>query len=82
VDILAYTLENWGKNPLTAYKVAVDKALGAISHNPYAGREAYKAGLRVFPVERHRIFYRIEGGAIYIIRVLHGRMDIFRHLDK
>jgi plasmid stabilization system protein ParE len=31
--------------------------------------------LRVLHVGRHRIFYRIDDAMVYVIRILHERMD-------
>jgi plasmid stabilization system protein ParE len=40
-----------------------------------------KPKLKVLPVNHHRIFYRTIDGNIYVVRLLHERMDTFRHLD-
>jgi hypothetical protein len=35
-----------------------------------------------FRAGEHVIFYRVDGDAIIIIRILHGRMDSTRHLPN
>ena len=35
---------------------------------------------RRYGVERHVVFYRISYGTVDVVRVLHGRMDVPRHL--
>ncbi len=35
---------------------------------------------RRFSINRHRVFYRLTGEAIEIIRVLHENMDVERNL--
>jgi toxin ParE1/3/4 len=39
-------------------------------------REELRPGLRSHVVEQHVIFYRLIGGDVVIVRVLHGRRDI------
>lgn len=77
-DILSYTLQTWGEAQFATYRERIDAALMAIAVKPHAGRKAY--GLLVQAVERHRIYYRIEDRVIFIIRILHERMDAPRHL--
>ena len=45
---------------------------------PFIGsdRSEFGAGVRVFPVGSHLIFYRIVGPDVEILRFLHGRRDI------
>ena len=79
-DILSYTLQTWGEGPLAEYKRKLDRALKAITENPQAGRSRH--GMRVYPVGRHLVFYRIEETAqtVLVARILHERMDAVRHL--
>lgn len=39
-----------------------------------------RSGYRRYPVERHVIYFRLMPYGIAIIRILHDRMDVFRHL--
>ncbi len=46
---------------------------------PNIGRrrdEDLRAGLRSFPVGEYAVIYRIQGGDVLILRVLHGSRDI------
>ena len=79
-DILAYTLITWGESQLAKYRASINDALHVILHNPSAGRFSVKPTLKVLAVERHGIFYRTIGDTIYIVRILHERMDPSRHL--
>jgi toxin ParE1/3/4 len=49
-----------------------------IRRNPRAGRARpdLGEGVRTFPVLPYVVFYQIENGRMYIIRILHGRRDI------
>jgi toxin ParE1/3/4 len=80
-DILAYTPTTWGESQLAKYRAAINDALNVILKNPSAGRASVKPNLRVLPVEHHRIFYHTIDGTIYIVRILHERMDTSRNLE-
>lgn len=79
-DILSYTLQTWGEEQLAEYARKLDGALRAIAENPQLGRP--KHGMMVYPVGRHLIFYQVEEAAptVYVVRILHERMDASRHL--
>jgi toxin ParE1/3/4 len=79
-DILSYTLTTWGESQLAKYRASINDTLDVILHNPSAGRPSVKPTLKVLAVEHHRIFYRTIDDTIYIVRILHGRMDTPRHL--
>lgn len=79
-DILSYTLTTWGESQLAKYRVSINDALQVILYNPAAGRPSVKPTLKVFAVEHHRIFYRTIDDTVYVVRILHERMDTFRHL--
>ena len=79
-DILSYTLTTWGESQLAKYRASINDALHVILHNPSAGRPSVKPALKVLAVEHHRIFYRTIDDTIYVVRILHERMDTSRHL--
>ena len=79
-DILSYTLTTWGESQLAKYRANINDALHVILHNPSAGRPSVKPTLKVLAVEHHRIFYRTIDDTIYVVRILHERMDTSRHL--
>lgn len=80
-DILSYTLTTWGESQLVKYRDKINDALHAISRNPSVGRQSVKPNLKVLPVEHHRIYYCIIDSNIYVVRILHERMDTSRHLE-
>ena len=79
-DILSFTLQTWGEGQLAEYRRTLDGTLKAIIENPRVGRP--KHGMMVYPVGRHLVFYRIKEAAltVYVVRILHERMDALRHL--
>jgi toxin ParE1/3/4 len=79
-DILSYTLTTWGESQLAKYRASINDALHVILRNPSVGHPSVKPTLKVLAVEHHRIFYRTIDDTIYIVRILHKRMDTSRHL--
>ncbi len=79
-DILSYTLTTWGESQLAKYRASLDDALHIILQNPSVGRPSVKPTLKVLAVGNHRIFYRTIDDTIYVVRILHERMDTSRHL--
>lgn len=79
-DILSFTEQNWGSAQRIVYKSKIDKALKMILDNPQMGRK--KHGHLFCRVERHHIFYDVKGVTITVLRILHQRMDVTRHLDS
>jgi toxin ParE1/3/4 len=75
-DILLYTLENWGGGQLAEYKEKLENALDILRKNPCIGSKK-ELSYRSFSVGRYCIFYRIDDEVIYIVRILHNRMDFF-----
>lgn len=59
-----------------------------LAGNPYLGRprdDAFRPGLRSFPVGSYVVIYRVEGDDVLILHVTHGRRDIpslFSHLRR
>lgn len=79
-DILLYTARKWGETQRIKYKSKLDAALLRIKNNPHQGR--FKLGYMVYNAERHLIFYKILGREIFIMRMLHEKMEAVRYLDK
>lgn len=48
----------------------------SLADDPYLGRtcDRVRSGLRRFEVQKHVIFYVVEEGGIFVIRVLHAAM--------
>lgn len=84
IDILRYTGETWawGLNQLEAYRDKIDDALQAIGRNPELGhkREDLPVTHRAYLVGAHVIVYRIEDQGLGVVRILHQRMSLTRHL--
>jgi toxin ParE1/3/4 len=82
IDILRYTGETWGPNQLLVYRGKLDDALQAISANPQTGhsREDLPPTHHTYLVGSHVIVYRIGADGIGVVRILHQRMSLARHV--
>lgn len=90
-NILKWTVENFGSRQASSYRDTLVQAIGALTDGPeVAGskaRDEIAKGLRTLHVARrgrrgsHFLMYRTMGEAtIEIVRILHERMDLQRHL--
>ncbi|HMA74240.1 MAG TPA: type II toxin-antitoxin system RelE/ParE family toxin [Xanthobacteraceae bacterium] len=90
-NILKWTTENFGAQQSRRYREALVEAIGELASGPdVAGsnaRDEIMPGLRTLHVARrgrrgrHFLLYRIpRGKVIEIVRILHDRMDLRRHL--
>lgn len=82
MDVLRYTGETWGQAQLLTYRDKINDALQAISQNPQLGHRradlptthlAYLAG-------SHVIVYRVGADSLGIVRILHQRMSLAKHV--
>lgn len=82
VDILRYTGEAWGQNQLLIYRNKIDDALKVIGINPEIGlgRCDLPSTRLVYLVGSHIIVYRVNADSIGIVRILHQRMSVSRHV--
>ena len=80
-DIQSYTLQTYGQEQWERYESRIAETLDLLSEHYHTGtgRAELPPDVRVFPVERHCIFYRVTTDAVHIARILHSRMDVRRH---
>jgi toxin ParE1/3/4 len=77
-----YTETNWDRRQAEIYTRDIRQMIEAVVVNPRRGRpiDEIRKGYFKCPVSSHLIVYRIVGSDIDVIRILHKRMDIGRHL--
>jgi toxin ParE1/3/4 len=82
-DILLYTSRHWGQQQVRVYRSKLDNAVRGLIRYPYRGRprDDVSIGLRGREVESHVVFYRITDETIYVLRILHQKMDATTHID-
>jgi toxin ParE1/3/4 len=97
-SILARSLERWGARGRSGYAALLTASIRTVAADPSGPmtheRDELLPGIRSFHVRHargkhgvrqpvHVIYYRApRTGVIEIVRVLHERMDPFRHLDE
>ncbi|MGB3410532.1 MAG: type II toxin-antitoxin system RelE/ParE family toxin [Microthrixaceae bacterium] len=92
-SIWDFTQENWGQNQAETYISEIRAAVERIAADPDRGRacDDIREGYRRYSIGSHLIFYieggdAVEGGSVEgtvsvdVIRILHQRMDVTRHL--
>jgi toxin ParE1/3/4 len=81
-EIWEYTLTRWGIDQAEVYLRQLKSAIEAIAAEPARGRpcDDVRAGYYKFTVGSHVLFYRLIGGDVDLVRILHRRMDFDRHL--
>jgi len=81
-DIWEYTVQRWGERQAETYTSLIKEGVDAIADNPGVGRpcDDVRPGYRRYPVGSHVLFYRVRAADIVVVRILHKRMDVERHL--
>lgn len=82
IDILRYTGETWGKGQLHIYRDKINDALQAIGQKPESGhqRDDLPATHLAYSVGSHVIVYRTGTHSVGVVRILHQRMSLARHV--
>ncbi|MBI5128090.1 MAG: type II toxin-antitoxin system RelE/ParE family toxin [Rhodopseudomonas palustris] len=92
-NIIKWTTETFGSRRARAYRDTLIEAIGELVEGPDAvgskARDDIMSGLRTLHVARHGrrgghfLMYRTApDGTIEIIRILHDRMDLQRHIPS
>ncbi|MCB0787648.1 MAG: type II toxin-antitoxin system RelE/ParE family toxin [Flavobacteriales bacterium] len=83
--IWLYTVEHWSVEQADRYLSRILDTFHQILLAPGDGKDFghVRSGYRAMKAGSHLIFYRSDeaSGAVEIIRVLHGRMDLDNRLD-
>jgi toxin ParE1/3/4 len=82
VEIGQYTENRWGGKQRDKYLSDIDGCLYSLAEEPELGRERsdLRKGCYSYSVGKHVIFYANDFEALYVLAVLHERMDFERHL--
>ena len=83
-DILSVTLRTWGEQQYDRYAALLNAAFLALQDNPSLGHRSRQlpARYRSLYVGRHLIVYRFTEGAVYVVRILHDRMDVRQRIEE
>lgn len=77
------TCDRWDLDQADRYVWRLREVITDLSANPLLGRacDDIREGYFRMSAGSHVIFYRPSGADIEVVRILHGRMDLRRHLD-
>lgn len=80
--ITEYTVQTWGTAQAIRYIQGLHAELQKLADNPRRGRPFNTEHLDYLlkNYEKHSIFYKSADEGIFVVRVLHSRMDFLRHL--
>jgi toxin ParE1/3/4 len=81
-EIWDYTAETWGIDQAERYIRLLQHGIEAVAADPRRGSpcDDIRAGYRKYLVGSHILFYRITSEAIDVVRILHSRTELKRHL--
>lgn len=82
-QIWDYACDRWGADQAERYLRELQHGIERAAVNPRIGRacDEVRPGYRKLPAGSHVLFYRVTADEVVdVVRVLHRRMDIDRHL--
>ncbi len=82
-NIWLYTFKKWSKEQADRYYQLIIDEIEFIADNFFTGKslENTRKKYRYSPVKSHLVFYRkTESNIVEIVRILHQKMDIKRHI--
>ena len=80
-DIWLYTLRTWSLAQADRYVETLFAAFEDLAAGRKTGRPVdFGKGYLKIPVEAHVVFFRMTNDGLVVVRVLHRRMDVERHL--
>lgn len=81
-SIYDYTEENWGFEQAEEYTFGIRDFCRSLSAGERRGRriDDVRRGYQSLPYKSHFIIYRETSARITVIRILHQRMNLARHL--
>ena len=80
--IYEYTILHFGLEQARVYLLGLHERFQMFAEQPTHGRKADELapGLRRFEYQSHMVFYIPKDNGVQIVRVLHQRMDVTRHV--
>ena len=75
--IADYTIEQFGIEQARRYRDSFKSCFEQLTNNPQMGRRAehLAPGLRRVEHQAHVVFYTADGDELFVVRILHSRMD-------
>ena len=81
-EIWDYTARHWGEAQAVRYTRDIQVTCDGLSDGTLVGLSAedVRPGYRKIGVGSHVMYYRERASALEIVRILHRRMDVSRHI--
>ena len=81
-NILRYTGETWGEAQLLIYRDKLNEALQTLRRDPLIGHTSPELPdtHRLYLAGAHVIVYRVREHLVSVMRILHQRMSLGRHV--
>jgi len=81
-EIWEYTFRNWSKDQADRYHNLIINEIEYVAEYVSVGKNMshVKEGYLVTYVKSHMIFFKRQGDIVYVIRILHQKMDIDSNL--
>ena len=81
-EIWDYTVRRWGEVQAERYTRDIQATCEALGNGALVGLSAedIRTGYRKIGVGSHVLYYREREGTLEIVRILHRRMDVARHI--
>lgn len=80
-DIWSYTATQWSAEQAESYHAGIIAAFEGLAAGGKQGRPSdVREGYLKYAVGAHLVFYRCSKAGIDVVRILHQRMDVTRHL--
>jgi len=77
IEIWLYTYEQWGEVHAERYFDELEQGINQLEHHPELGRRCdhIRHGYRSLRINRHVAYYTVKSSVVYVVRVLHEKMD-------
>lgn len=78
------SLLGFGSAHADRYLRRLEGALASLTEFPSASaeRSEYRGNVRIRRFEAHHIIYTVAAGQVLVVRVLHGRQDLQKYLER
>lgn len=82
--IWLYGADRWGLKQANHYALKIDEMCEFLVDNRNIGRSRPEVieNLKSYPIGAHSIFYLDTEKTIYVVRILHQKMDVERHITN
>lgn len=84
IDIYQYTHRNFGPLQAETYHQSLHNTFIFLAENPLIASERleFMPPVRIYHHKKHLIVYVLQEDGIFIVRVLHERMDVHLRLEN